>query len=121
LAVSLALMIQGWHFPGDVLAGLLISTTTSLLVLAGLRATGGIRSATGAPVERRFQVRSIGMRPLEVLAIPAALAVALLAITHPNDLTSYAATHTTGVIAAIGIGLASISLLYAVTAELEAR
>ncbi len=35
LAVSLALMIQGWHFPGDVLAGLLISTTTSLLVARG--------------------------------------------------------------------------------------
>jgi membrane-associated phospholipid phosphatase len=121
LAVSLALLIQGWHFPSDVLAGLLISTTTSLLVLAGLRATGGIRGAAGAPVERRFQVRSIGMRTLEVLAIPAVLAVALLVITHPNALTSYVVTHTTGVIAAIGIAAASISLVYAVTAELEAR
>ena len=121
LAVSLALMIQGWHFPSDVLAGLLISTTTSLLVLAGLRATGGIRSAAGAPVERRFRVRSIGVRALELLAIPAALVVALLVVTHPNALTSYAASHTTGVIAAIGIAAASISLVYAVTAELEAR
>ena len=121
LAVSLALMVQGWHFPSDVLAGLLISTTTSLMVLAGLRANDGIRSAAGAPVERRFQLRSIGMRALELLAITAALAVALLAITHPNALTSYAATHTTGVIAAIGIAVASISLVYAVTAELEAR
>lgn len=121
LAVSVALMIQGWHFPSDVLAGLLISTTTSLLVLAGLRATGGIRSAAGVPVRRRFRLRSIGMRALEVLAIPAALAVALLVVTHPNALTSYAASHTTGVIAAIGIAVASISLVYAVTAELEAR
>jgi membrane-associated phospholipid phosphatase len=126
LAVSLALMIQGWHFPSDVLAGLLISTTTSLLVLAGLRATGlratgGIRSAAGAPLERRFPARSLGVRALELLAITAALAVALLVVTHPNALTSYAATHTTGVIAAIGIAVASISLVYAVTAELEAR
>jgi membrane-associated phospholipid phosphatase len=121
LVVSVALMIQGWHFPSDVLAGLLISTTTSLLVLAGLRATGGARSAAGAPAERRFQLRSIGMRALELLAITAALAVALLVVTHPNALTSYAATHTTGMIAAIGIAVASISLVYAVTAELEAR
>ncbi len=121
LAVSLALMIQGWHFPSDVLAGLLVSATVSLLVLAGLRATGRSRSAAGAPVERRLGARSMGMRALEVLAVPVAIGVALVTITHPNELTSYATTYTTGVVAALAVAVASISLIYTLTAELETR
>jgi membrane-associated phospholipid phosphatase len=121
VAVSLALMTQGWHFPSDVLAGLLISTTMSLLVLAGLRATGGLRSVAGDPVERRFNLRTVGPPALKMLAIPVVIGTALLTITHPNELTSYAASDTTGVVAAVGIAVASVSLVYAVTVEFESR
>jgi membrane-associated phospholipid phosphatase len=121
LAVSIALMIQGWHFPSDVLGGLLVSSAISMLVLAGLRASEGVRNAGHGPVEQRtsFALRSVGARALEVLAVPAAIAIALLVITHPNELTSYAATHTSGLVAAVGIAAALAGLVYGVTAELE--
>lgn len=123
LTVSIALMIQGWHFPSDVLAGLLISATVCMLVIAGLRASERVRVTGNRPVQHGagLSMRSIGVRALEVLAIPVAIGIAVLVITHPNDLTSYVAAHTSGVIAAFGIAAASAALVYGVTAELETR
>jgi membrane-associated phospholipid phosphatase len=123
LAVSMAVMIQGWHFPSDVLAGVLISGSFSLLVLAGLRASDGARKGAGTATEHRSRVSAggIGARAFELLAVPTAIAIGLLAITHPNELTSYAATHTSGVVAAFGIAAALISVVYTLASELETR
>ncbi|MEK6251634.1 MAG: phosphatase PAP2 family protein [Actinomycetota bacterium] len=122
LAVSIALVIQGWHFPSDVLGGFLVAGTISMLALAGLRAIEG-RRAGGAAVDRqpRFSVRSISVQVPEALAAAVAIGIALLVVTHPNALTAYAATHTIAVIVAIGIAAASVTLIYGVAFEADRR
>jgi membrane-associated phospholipid phosphatase len=118
LAVSISLVVQGWHFPSDVLAGLLVSTAVAMLVLAGLRATEapGWRPA-GRPW---LSMRSDGMRAIEVLAGGLALALAAVAVVFPAGLASFASTHTSALAAAAVIALAAIVLVSALTAELEA-
>ncbi|HEY8640249.1 MAG TPA: phosphatase PAP2 family protein [Solirubrobacterales bacterium] len=122
LVISIALVIQGWHFPSDVLGGFLVAGTVSMLALAGLRAIEG-RRAGGAAIDRqpRLSVRSISLQVLEALAAAVAIGIALLMVTHPNPLTSYAATHTTSVLAAIGIAAASVALIYGVALEADSR
>ncbi len=122
LAVSIALVIQGWHFPSDVLGGFLVAGTVSMLALAGLRAIEG-RGAASPAVDRKLGIsaRSINAKLLEVLAATAALGVALIAVMHPNPLISYAEAHTTAVVAAIGIAAASVALTYGVALEADRR
>ena len=122
LAVSIALVIQGWHYPSDVLGGFLVAGTVTMLALAGLRAIEG-RRAGGAAVDRqpRFSVRSIGVQVLEALVVVVAIAIAVVVVTHPNALTSYVATHTTAVVAAIGISAASVALIFGVALEADSR
>jgi membrane-associated phospholipid phosphatase len=122
LAVSTALVIQGWHFPSDVFGAFLVNGTVSMLVLAGLAAIGA-RSATGrssAP-RRRPALRAISASTLQLFAVAVALGAAALLLTHPSAVTSYAAAHTTSVAAAICIAIASFGLVSGVTAELETR
>jgi membrane-associated phospholipid phosphatase len=118
LAVSISLVVQGWHFPSDVLAGLLVSTAIGMLVLAGLRASG---DPAWHPARRPWlSLRSAGIRAVEVLAAGLALALAAIAIVFPAGLASFAATYTSGLAAAGLIAIAAIVLVSALTAELEA-
>jgi membrane-associated phospholipid phosphatase len=118
LAVSISLVVQGWHFPSDVLAGLLVSTAIGMLVLAGLRASA---DPAWRPVRRPWlSLRSDGARAVQVLAAGVALALAAIAVLFPAGLASFAATYTSGLAAAALIALAAIVLVSALTAELEA-
>jgi membrane-associated phospholipid phosphatase len=118
LAVSISLVVQGWHFPSDVVAGLLVSTAIGMLVLAGLRAGG---DTAWLPVRRPWlSLRSDGVRAVEVLAAGLALVLAAVAVVFPAGLASFAATYTSGLTAAALIALAAIVLVSALTAELEA-
>ena len=122
LAVSIALMTQGWHFPSDVVGGYLVAGTISMLALAGLRASESVRGAgrmTGNG--RGLRIPAPGARALEVLAGSAAAGVAVISATHAHELASYAATHTTGVIAALAVAVAGAGLIYALAAELDTR
>jgi membrane-associated phospholipid phosphatase len=122
LAVSTALVIQGWHFPSDILGAFLVNGMVSMLVLAGLAAIGA-RSAAGrsdAP-RRRPALAAISASTLQLLAVAVAAGAAAVLLTHPSAVTSYAAAHTTSVAAAIGIALASFGIVSGVTAELETR
>ena len=76
--------------------------------------------------ERRRTVRAtshcalqISVHALEAMGAAVASGIALLVVTHPNALTAYAATHTTAVVAAIGIGAASVMLSYGVALEAD--
>jgi membrane-associated phospholipid phosphatase len=118
LAVSISLVVQGWHFPSDVLAGLLVSAAISMLVLAGLRAGS---NPARRPVRRPWlSMRSDGVRAVEVLAAGLATALAAIAVVFPAGLASFAATNTSGLAAAALIAIAAIALVSALTAELEA-
>ena len=120
VAVSIALMVQGWHLPSDVLGAFLVVGAVTMLVIAGLVVTEGERSGRIAG-ERRARLRSVAAVTAQTAAIGLAAFVALLLITHPDSVASYAAAHTTAVVAAFGVALVSLGLVSGVTAELETR
>lgn len=120
VAVSIALVIQGWHFPSDVLGAFLVVGMVTMLVIAGLAATEGERSG-GFASERRARLRSVAAITARSAAVGLAGLAVLLLITHPDAVASYVAAQTTAVVAALGIALASLGLVSGVTAELETR
>jgi membrane-associated phospholipid phosphatase len=122
LAVSTALVVQGWHFPSDVLGAFLVNATVSMLVLAGMDAIGA-RTAANRSIGPRSKplLGAIREPTVQMLAVAVAVGIAALLLTHPSAVTSYAAAHTTAVAAAIGIAIASFGIVSGVTAELETR
>ena len=118
LAVSIALVIAGWHFPSDVVGAFLVVGGSSMLVLAALRSAG-----QGTEMRDRRTIsalRVVGALVLPTLAGAVAVVAVLLLATHPGALFSYVASHTTAVVATIGIAAASLGLVSGVTAELGA-
>ena len=105
LAVSTSILVLGWHFPSDVLGGLLVAAAFAFASVALCRAIAGRRSDP---------------TPARQLTIPAppkelwlgALAVgALLAMSRASDLLAYARANTTGTVALAAIVAACAALL----------
>ena len=118
LAVSLALVIQEWHFPSDVVGGSLVVGLVTTLVLAGLAATA---DAPSRPSEARVRsLRRAAVIAVQVGLLALAVAAGALLATHPNALTSWGSANPAAVIAALAIFVVSVGIVSAVTAELEA-
>ena len=118
LGVGTALVINGWHYPSDILGGFLVAACVGLSVLAALRATervGGDRARVG----RQAGPTALAP-PLGVLAV-SALALVALGLSRAGELLSYAEANTSAVVAAIVIALASVALVSAVAAEANGR
>jgi membrane-associated phospholipid phosphatase len=117
LGVSVSLIILRWHFPSDVLGGLLVATGVSLLVVAGLR------RLERQPLRRAMPVlspQSDGIRAIEAMAgLSAALALGAVAL-RPHQVGSFAVAHTSATLAVAAIAAAAFLLVSALTAELEA-
>jgi len=112
LAGSASLVVLGWHFPSDVVAGFLVAVGCSLLALACLRAA-----------EPRFGIdregasgRRLARGGAELAAGLALAAATLLVVLGPEGL-SFLTANTTAVAAGLGIALASTVLLAGVVAE----
>jgi membrane-associated phospholipid phosphatase len=119
LAVSVSLLVQGWHYPSDVLGGFLVVGLVSMLTIAALAATEEDSRGRDALV-RRASLRAAGVRALQVGLALLAIAAGVLLATHPDALANYVAAHTTAVAAALAIGSAALAIVSGVTAELEA-
>jgi membrane-associated phospholipid phosphatase len=117
LSVSIALTIQGWHYPSDVIGGLLVASGVSMLVVAGLRIEELRRTDR---VRARRRGLSIERRTVEIAAAGGGAALAVLAVSHLSQVTSFAASHTSAVAAALAIAASLAVLVFSVTAELEA-
>ena len=70
IAISVTVIILGWHYPSDVLAGTLVATGFGFLALAALRAGGYLKP--------RPEVESAGLAPSPVVEVCLALAGAAL-------------------------------------------
>jgi membrane-associated phospholipid phosphatase len=114
LAVCFSLLVDGWHFPSDVVAGYLMAGTWTAFGVAAVWAS-----------ERRWPVRA--GRPVRLhladalapaLAVAAAGAALFLLVTlaRPAEVTEYARAHTTFVIGAGLIAALALSLVAALTA-----
>jgi membrane-associated phospholipid phosphatase len=110
LGVSLAILTLGWHFPSDVLGGMLIATGAGFVALAGLSGWERWRPAAdrapAAPL-RRPDARLA----LEAVGAGVAAAVLILALAWAQDLLDYARLHTAAVVAASTLGLACAMLM----------
>lgn len=121
LATGISLVILGLHYPSDALGGFLLAGCFGLLAVAALRATSS-DSQTGAISAwpfARLSGAAGGALGLAICAV--ALGGLIVMLTRADELISYAAVHTSAVVAAIAIAAASVGLVYALTAELETR
>lgn len=117
LGVSVSLIILRWHFPSDVLGGLLVATGVCLLVVAGLRRLERRPLRRAVPA---LSPRSDGVRAIEAMAaLSAAFALGAL-VLRPHQVGSFAIAHTSATLAVAAIAAVAFLLVSALTAELEA-
>jgi membrane-associated phospholipid phosphatase len=101
LVVSLGVMISAWHFPSDVLGGILVATGYGFVAVAVLRRLDGF------PGRRRLQARVprpasfLGAEAAGVATALALLGIGLLGILVDRDPVAYVDTYTTTV--AVGL------------------
>ena len=105
VAVPFAVLVLGWHFPSDVLAGYLVAGTWTLAVLAALWALpsrGRIPIGDGRPAEATIA-------PTVVAATAAAVAFGLAVIARPEAAIASAHAHTAFVAVAAVIAAAALA------------
>lgn len=127
LAVSFSVLVKGWHFPSDVVAGHLLAACWAFGVAAGLRAaegawprrTGGPRAAA---VRTRLREGAPGFLLVAALAAAMGAAVAATGLASgriPDPVTD--AERAAFVTIAGGIAATGATLIAAVTASLGRR
>ncbi len=110
LAVSFSILVLGWHFPSDVVAGMLVATGFGCLALAALREWGVETSeepGVGSPAGGAFEEWAAG-------AVAAALlgAVAFgVALARGGAIVAYARDNTASVATALVVMALGASLL----------
>jgi membrane-associated phospholipid phosphatase len=107
IAVSYSFMTLGWHYPTDVLGGFLIAMTWTLLGVAALFAADArmrraeLTSADPVPT-------SVALGPPAATLAGALGVAAVVTVTRPTAIVSYATAHQTFVIGAVGIGVVAL-------------
>jgi membrane-associated phospholipid phosphatase len=113
IAVSTSLLVLDWHFPSDVLGGLLFSSGAFFLTVAAMR-EGAARRAGAAARRARLAV-SPGLSGVAVAVLAGA---AVVALSRFEELLAFARLHTAAaatalVIMAISAGLVASATLIA--------
>ena len=110
IAVSTSLVALGWHFPSDVLGGLLLATGCFFATVAAMRA--GAAGRAGAAAQR---VRLALSPRLGGAAVALGAGVGLIALSRADDLLSFARVHTVAAVAALAIAAVSAGLVVTAT------
>jgi membrane-associated phospholipid phosphatase len=105
-AVSTSVLILGWHYPSDVVGGLLISSGFFFCSVAAVRHLGEREPRAEAPHARLALPRRLGE-----VALAGAFGIAVLALLGAPDLASFARLHTTATATALAIMATSAALL----------
>jgi membrane-associated phospholipid phosphatase len=106
VAVAYAILTLGWHFPSDVFGGYLVAGTYVMLFVALIAWT----EQRWPSKHKEGATRPGDVVPALGVATLAAGAGIGLAITRPEQLVGYAATHTTFVVGAVGIAVLAVAL-----------
>jgi membrane-associated phospholipid phosphatase len=107
-AVSFSILILTWHFPSDVLGGLLVASGY------GFAAVALLRYFETEPAGRRMTLivgERLPRRALEVIWVIALLGVGSLALSRASAIFHYAGTYTATVAAALVISAMAAMLL----------
>lgn len=108
IAVSFGLLVLGWHYPSDVLAGYGVAALYTLLAVAALRAAAARwPERTGREAAARWVALAA---PLVAAAGFAAALAAAVVLVRPHDVAGYAASHTTFIFVASGLVAAATAV-----------
>ncbi len=110
IAVSSALLVLGWHFPSDVVGGLLVASGFFFVVVAAIRA--GAAGRAGAAAHRVGFALSPGLGGAALAVLAAA---GLLALSRADDLLAFARLNTAATVAALAIMAVSAGLVASAT------
>jgi membrane-associated phospholipid phosphatase len=107
-AVSFSVLVLAWHFPSDVLGGILVATGYGFAALAVLR------YLAARPDEQRATALLPSPPPrtvLEAVGATVVLAAAVLGFALAGKILDYAGTYTTTVLTALAISAMAAVLL----------
>jgi membrane-associated phospholipid phosphatase len=110
IAVATSLLVLGWHFPSDVLGGLLLSSGFFFVAVAALRE--GAARRVGAVAHRTGLALSPGLGGLGVALVVGA---SLIALSRADDLLAFARVHTVAAGTALALALISAALVASAT------
>lgn len=106
IGICTSVLVLGWHFPSDVLGGLLVASGFFFLTVAAVHAVS--RSHRAAARER---IRLAVSPRLAEAALAALVGIAVVALLRASDLLAFARLHTTATATGLAIIAASAGLL----------
>jgi len=110
IAVATSLLVLSWHFPSDVLGGLLLSTGFFFLTLAAVREGAGHRA--GVVAQRARLALSPGLAGFGAALLAAA---GLIALSRADELLTFARLHTVAAATALALMVISAGLVASAT------
>jgi membrane-associated phospholipid phosphatase len=110
IAVSTSLMVLGWHFPSDVLGGLLVASGFFFLAVAAIPA--GAAGRAGVAAQRVGLALSPGLGGAAVAVLAG---VGLIALSRADELLAFARLHTVATVTALAIMAVSAGLVASAT------
>jgi membrane-associated phospholipid phosphatase len=110
IAVSTSLLVLGWHFPSDVLGGLLVASGFFFGAVAASRA--GAAGRAGAAAQRVGLALSPGLGGAAVAVLAAA---GLIALSRADELLAFARLHTVATVTALAVLAVSAGLVASAT------
>ncbi len=109
-AVSTSVLILGWHYPSDVVGGLLVSSAFFFCAVAAVRRLGEREPRAEATKARLAMPHRLGE-----VALVGALGIALLVLLGASEAASFARSYTTATATALAIMATSAALLAGAT------
>jgi len=106
IGVSTSLMVLGWHFPSDVLGGLLVSSGFFFLAVAAIRV--GAARQVGVAAQRVRLALSPGLGGAAVAVLAAA---GLIALSRADELLAFARLNTVATVTALAVMAVSAGLV----------
>jgi membrane-associated phospholipid phosphatase len=110
IAVATSLLVLGWHFPSDVLGGLLLSSGFFFLAVAAVREGAGHRAGVVAQRARLALSPGLGGFGAALLA-----AGGLIALSRGEELLAFARLHTAAAATALTLMVISAGLVASAT------
>ena len=107
IAVSTALVVLGWHFPSDVLGGLLLASGFFFVAVAASRV-----GAAGRAAQRVKLALSPGLGGVAIVVLAAA---GLIALSRADEVLAFARLHTAATLTALAIMAVSAGLVASAT------
>jgi membrane-associated phospholipid phosphatase len=106
--VSFSVLVLIWHFPSDVLGGILVATAYGFAAVAVLRYLE--TEPTGRGMTSMIPHRP-SRKALEAVGAAAVFGAAALALARAGEILHYAGTYTTTVVTALAISAMAATLL----------